>query len=65
MSKLVKLPMAIRIIAAAVIGFVKFRTKSEESKKSDGNRFARIELEREKKGKKNKKMKACICKIID
>lgn len=44
---------AITIIMAAVIGLLKFRTKSEESKKSDGNEFALIE--REKEGQKNKK----------
>lgn len=43
---------AIAIIIAAVIGFLKFRPKSEEPKKSDGNEFTPIEIEREKEDEK-------------
>lgn len=40
--------LTIAIIIAAVIGLLKFRPKSEEPKKSDGNEFVPIEMEREK-----------------
>lgn len=47
---------AIAIIIAAVIGLLKFRPKSEEPKKSDGNEFVPIEIEREKEDKKQNKV---------
>lgn len=43
---------AIAIIIAAVIGLLKFRPKSEEPKKSDGNEFAAIKIERGKEDEK-------------
>lgn len=44
--------VAIAIITAAVIGLLKFRAKSEERKKSDGNEFSPIEVEIQKADKK-------------
>ncbi len=47
--------VAIAIVMAAVIGLSKFRAKSEERKKSDGNEFSPRDIERRKANEKNRK----------
>lgn len=46
---------AIAIIIAAVFGFLKFRPKSKEPKKSDGNTVAPLKFDRKKADEKNEK----------